>query len=71
MCALEEELDPDTFVRIHRSLIVNTQHVRELQPWFQGGHILILQSGIKLTSGPGYEATVRKIVESAALGANS
>lgn len=30
LCALEEILDPDIFFRIHRSAIVNLDHVREL-----------------------------------------
>lgn len=46
--ALMEKLDPREFVRIHRSTIVNLRRVREVQPWFQGSHIVILQSGEEL-----------------------
>jgi two-component system LytT family response regulator len=31
--ALEAELDPDQFVRIHRSTLVNVDRVRLVQPW--------------------------------------
>lgn len=48
MQALAEKLDPHNFVRIHRSTIVNVHRIREIQPWFQGGHIVILQSGEEL-----------------------
>jgi len=33
---LERKLDPQKFVRIHRSTIVAIRHVHELHPWFAG-----------------------------------
>ena len=33
---LEARLDPGRFVRIHRSHIVNLDHVKKLLPWFGG-----------------------------------
>ena len=41
--ALEEVLDPDRFRRIHRSIIVNLDHVREVQPWFSGDYVALLR----------------------------
>lgn len=46
--ALTERLDPRDFVRIHRSTIVNLHRVREVQPWFQGSHVVLLESGEEL-----------------------
>ncbi|HEX6048489.1 MAG TPA: LytTR family DNA-binding domain-containing protein [Gemmatimonadaceae bacterium] len=46
--ALAEGLDPKRFVRIHRSVIVNVERIREVQPWFGGDYIAILHSGAKL-----------------------
>jgi two-component system, LytTR family, response regulator len=46
--ALMEKLDPHEFTRIHRSTIVNVRRIREVQPWFQGSHIIVLQSGEEL-----------------------
>ena len=46
--ALMEKLDPGEFLRIHRSTIVNVRRIREVQPWFQGSHIIVLQSGEEL-----------------------
>jgi two-component system, LytTR family, response regulator len=40
---LEQKLDPETFVRIHRSTIVNIAHVEELHAWFAGGMRLRLK----------------------------
>jgi len=43
-----ERLDPARFVRIHRRFIVNIDRVRELQPWFGGDYVVLLQDGRKL-----------------------
>jgi two-component system LytT family response regulator len=48
MNALEERLDPSKFFRVHRSAIVHLDRIRELQPYFRGEHVLILQDGTKL-----------------------
>lgn len=45
---MEARLDADTFVRIHRSAIVNVDRIRELQPWFHGEYVVILQDGMRL-----------------------
>ncbi|MFN8571177.1 MAG: response regulator transcription factor [Gemmatimonadaceae bacterium] len=41
-------LDPRTFVRIHRSAVVNIHCIREVQPWFGGDYVAILRNGTKL-----------------------
>ena len=45
MSDMEAKLDPDKFMRIHRSTIVNLQRIREIQPWFHGHHCVVLNSG--------------------------
>ena len=45
---LETKLDPKHFIRIHRRFIVNIDKVHEVQPWFSGDAIVIMQSGSKL-----------------------
>jgi two-component system, LytTR family, response regulator len=42
LTGLESRLDPDGFVRISRSGIVNVRHIRELQPQFSGDFIVVL-----------------------------
>ena len=48
LAGLSEGLDPKQFVRIHRSVIVNVERIREVQPWFGGDYIAILRTGAKL-----------------------
>lgn len=45
---MESRLDGEVFVRIHRSAIVNLDRIRELQPWFHGEYVVILQDGTRL-----------------------
>ena len=62
---LEQRLPGGKFLRIHRSALVNVDHVREIQPWFQGDFVVILADGTRLTSGRSYREKVREFVERA------
>ena len=48
MTSLEAQLDPDHFLRISRSAIVNLDRIQELQPMFKGEHVVLLRNGLKL-----------------------
>jgi two-component system response regulator LytT len=37
---LTDQLDPEQFWRIHRSFVVNIQHIREVVPWFKSSYQL-------------------------------
>jgi two-component system LytT family response regulator len=45
---LERQLDPDQFVRVHRSAIVNLERVREIHPLFRGDCALVLADGARV-----------------------
>jgi two-component system LytT family response regulator len=45
---LERRLDSAHFVRVHRSTIVNVACIAEVQPWFHGDAVLVLQSGARV-----------------------
>lgn len=49
LTAIEGNLDPRLFARIHRGAIVNIARIREIQPWFSGAAIMILSTGQRLT----------------------
>ncbi len=37
---LTDQLDPEQFWRVHRSYVVNIQHIREVVPWFKSSYQL-------------------------------
>jgi two-component system LytT family response regulator len=45
---LEKRLDPQRFVRVHRSAIVNVERVREIHPLFRGDCALVLADGTRV-----------------------
>jgi two-component system LytT family response regulator len=47
--SLAEQLDPEQFVRINRSELVNLDRVKEMQPWFHGERRIVLKDGRELT----------------------
>jgi two-component system LytT family response regulator len=53
MQALETKLSPRNFQRISRSLIVNMDRIKELQPMGKGQYVIILNSGKKLMMSRG------------------
>jgi len=62
---LEQRLPAARFLRIHRSTIVNTERVRELQPWFQGDFVVILHDGSRHTSGRSYRQKLQAFIRDA------
>jgi two-component system LytT family response regulator len=59
MSNLESRLDPGRFIRIHRSTIVSTDAIAELEPLFQGDYVVVLRDGTRLTSSRGYRANLQ------------
>jgi two-component system, LytTR family, response regulator len=49
LAQLESRLDPASFVRVHRSTVVNVEHIAEMHPLFHGDYELILRRGTRLT----------------------
>lgn len=62
---IAERLDPDQFIRIHRSVIVNIQKIKELQPVNSGEYIVVLKDGKELSCSRGYRAGLQRFVERA------
>jgi two-component system, LytTR family, response regulator len=59
IATLESSLDPRMFLRIHRSLIVNTQQVQELQTGAHGEYIVVLKGGVRLQSSRSYHEKIK------------
>lgn len=62
MSELEAKLDPEKFLRIHRSHIVNIEYIKEMQPWFQGEYVVILHDNTKLTLSRGYREKLGELL---------
>ncbi len=62
---IEETLDPRMFARIHRSTIVNLNRVREMQQWFSGDYVVILENGARLRLSRHYRDRVERQVGAA------
>ena len=61
MHALEKSLDPELFVRVHRSIIVNMRHVKEMQPATHGEYVITMQNGARVQSGRMYHARLKAL----------
>jgi two-component system LytT family response regulator len=56
MAHLEEKLDPEMFLRVHRCSIVNLEHVKEVRTGHDGEYSVVLLSGEKLAMSRSYRS---------------
>lgn len=56
MNAMEQRLDPQSFLRVHRSAIVNLNYVKEVRTESHGDFMVHLVNGHKLAMSRGYRA---------------
>lgn len=63
MAHFETRLDPNCFIRVHRSAIVNLQHVKEIRTDSQEGESFVLmQDGQKVPMSRGYRARISQLL---------
>jgi len=62
--SIESQIDPRTFVRIHRSTIVNMNRVKELQTWARGQYRVVLHNGACHTLSRGYRERFEDFIKS-------
>lgn len=65
LSSLEAGLDPDRFMRVHRSMLVNVERIREVYPLARGTYELVLQDGTALTTGQSYRDRVQRLIGAA------
>lgn len=63
MKALEDNLDPRIFQRVHRSTIVNVGRVKKLRAHMNGEYFLYLADGTELKMSRHYKHTIRRFSE--------
>jgi two-component system LytT family response regulator len=62
MGRLQEKLDPEVFLRIHRSSIVNLQFVKEVRTEPDGEYSVVLLNGEKLSMSRSYRARITDLL---------
>lgn len=60
---LENRLDPEKFLRIHRSRLVNIDYIKELSPLFNGDYTVTLHDGTELTLSRTYRDRLQDLIE--------
>ena len=60
---IQTKLDPEKFLRIHRSTILKIDRIKELQPWYHGEYVVTLENGKQLTSSRSYRHKLGKLLE--------
>ena len=63
MNTLEESLDPEVFLRVHRSLIVNVGRIQSLQPAVHGEYVITLCNDVRLRSGRTYSDKLKALAD--------
>ena len=66
LTALAAKLDPDRFVRVHRSALVNVDRIARLEPCGHGDQLLTLEGGRQLTLSRRYRRDLERVLESLA-----
>ena len=62
--ALEARLNPELFVRGHRSLIINIDCVAAIEPYGHGEYTITMQDGTRLTTSRTYGKLLQTLLGS-------
>src|SRR6516225_51539 len=63
LSVVAEKLKPHGFIRIHRSVLVNTSFVEEVRPWPTGEYVLRIRGGQELTVSRMYKNNLKSIAQ--------
>jgi len=59
---LETKMDPERFVRIHRSAIINKERIREFIPHFNGEYVIILENDLQVKLSRTYKHLFKELI---------
>ncbi len=62
MARVEERLDPQLFLRVHRSAMVNLQHVKEVRTESDGESAVVLVNGQKVPMSRTYRSRMHRLM---------
>ncbi|MBU8879649.1 LytTR family DNA-binding domain-containing protein [Bacillus sp. FJAT-29790] len=63
LVALEKKLNKDQFLRVHRSFIVNVDHIDEIEPWFNSTYNLIMKDSSKVPVSRTYVKELKQLLD--------
>jgi len=63
MKAFIAKLHPDRFIRVHRSVIVNIDHVQKLEPHGHGEYVLTMRDGSRVTSSRAHSERLHALLK--------
>ena len=62
LSSLEGRLDPERFVRVSRSALVNIERVREIRPMFHGDFVVVLRDGAEIPGSRRYREGLERLI---------
>ena len=62
LVVLEKRLNMDQFLRVHRSFVVNLDHITEIEPWFNSTYNLHLKDGSKVPVSRTYVKELKQFI---------
>ena len=60
--SMEQKLDASRFLRIHRSFLVNVQHIKRVAPALYGDHTVFMSDGSKLRLSRNYRSKLKAFI---------
>ncbi len=60
--SMEQKLDGGRFIRIHRSFLVNVEHIKRVAPALYGDHTVIMSDGSKLRLSRNFRGKLKALV---------
>ena len=60
--SMEQKLDASRFIRIHRSFVVNVEHIRRVAPALYGDHTVFMSDGSKLRLSRSYRNQLKALI---------
>ncbi|MCY8533414.1 LytTR family DNA-binding domain-containing protein [Bacillus vallismortis] len=62
LVVIEKKLPDADFIRVHRSFVVNTEYIKEIQPWFNSTYNLMMKDGSKIPVSRTYAKELKKLL---------
>jgi two-component system LytT family response regulator len=60
--SIESQLDPEIFVRVHRSIIINLERIESVEPYSHGEYVVRMKDGARLTTSRSYSERLRTLL---------